>query len=241
MFDSPLNFSIIKRARQSGLIELVLSNIRDFAKDSYKKVDDKPYGGGAGMVLMCQPVLDCLEYVQKQDTRPARVILLTPQGKKLDQQLAKELAAQQRIVLIAGHYEGFDERIRIAAGAEEISIGDYVLSGGELPAMVIIDAVIRLLPGALGDEDSAADDSFSSGLLEYPQYTRPEDFKGLKVPQVLLSGNHKEIDKWRKQQAVEKTKQNRPDLLAAVRLVAAKAAAEVGPRRNGLEKHKNTD
>jgi tRNA (guanine37-N1)-methyltransferase len=217
MFDSPLNFSIIKRARQSGLIEIVLSNIRDFAKDNYRKVDDKPYGPGPGMVMMCQPVLDCLEYVQKQDTRPARVILLTPQGKKLDQQLAKELAAQQRIILIAGHYEGFDERIRIAAGAEEISIGDYVLSGGELPAMVIIDAIVRLLPGALGDEDSAANDSFSDGLLEYPQYTRPEDFKGLKVPQVLLSGNHKEIDKWRKQQAIEKTKQNRPDLLAAVR------------------------
>jgi tRNA (guanine37-N1)-methyltransferase len=158
-------------------------------------------------------VLDCLEYVQKQDTRPARVILLTPQGKKFDQPTAKELAAQQRIILIAGHYEGFDERIRIAAGAEEISIGDYVLSGGELPAMVIIDAIVRLLPGALGDEDSAADDSFSDGLLEYPQYTRPEDFKGLKVPQVLLSGNHKEIDKWRKQQAFEKTKLNRPDLL----------------------------
>ncbi len=213
MFDSPLNFSIIKRGRQSGLIDIVLSNIRDFAKDSYKKVDDKPYGGGAGMVLMCQPVLDCLEHVQKQDARPGRVILLTPQGKKFDQPTAKELAAQQRIILIAGHYEGFDERIRIAAGAEEISIGDYVLSGGELPAMVIIDAIVRLLPGALGDEDSAANDSFSDGLLEYPQYTRPEEFKGLKVPDVLLSGNHKEIEKWRKRQAIEKTNENRPDLL----------------------------
>jgi tRNA (guanine37-N1)-methyltransferase len=220
MFDSPLAFSIIKRAKQNGLVEIVLSNIRDFAKDSYRKVDDKPYGGGAGMVMMCQPVFDCLEYVQKQDFRPARIILLTPQGKKFDQQLAKELAAEQRIILIAGHYEGFDERIRISTGAEEVSIGDYVLSGGELPAMVIIDAVVRLLPGALGDEDSAANDSFSfivsssnhDGLLEYPQYTRPEDFKGLKVPDVLLSGNHKEIEKWRKQQALEKTKKNRPDL-----------------------------
>ena len=222
MFDSPLAFSIVKRARQNGLVEIVLSNIRDFAKDSYKKVDDKSYGGGAGMVMMCQPVLDCLEYVQKstfakatadkQDSRPARIILLTPQGKKFDQRLAKELAAEQRIILIAGHYEGFDERIRISAGAEEVSIGDYVLSGGELPAMVIIDAVVRLLPGALGDEDSAANDSFSDGLLEYPQYTRPEDFNGLKVPDVLLSGNHKEIEKWRKQQALEKTKKNRPDL-----------------------------
>jgi tRNA (guanine37-N1)-methyltransferase len=220
MFDSPLAFSIIKRARQSGIVEIVLSNIRDFAKDSYRKVDDKPYGGGPGMIMMCQPVLDCLENIQKQDSMPGRIILLTPQGKKFDQRLAKELAAEQRIILIAGHYEGFDERIKIAAGAEEISIGDYVLSGGELPAMVIIDAMVRLLPGALGDQDSAVDDSFSAGLLEYPQYTRPEDFKGLKVPDVLLSGNHREIDKWRKQQALEKTRQNRPDL---------------------LEKHKNTD
>jgi tRNA (guanine37-N1)-methyltransferase len=225
MFDSPLAFSIIKRARQNGIVEIVLSNIRDFAKDSYRKVDDKPYGGGAGMVMMCQPVLDCLEYVQKQDSRCGRIILLTPQGKKFDQQLAEELAAEQRIILIAGHYEGFDERTKIAAGAEEISIGDYVLSGGELPAMVIIDALVRLLPGALGDEDSAVNDSFSNGLLEYPQYTRPEEFKGLKVPDVLLSGNHKEIDKWRKQQALEKTRQNRPDLFTAVR-----------PRRNGLKK-----
>jgi tRNA (guanine37-N1)-methyltransferase len=221
MFDSPLNFSIIKRARQSGIVEIVLSNIRDFAKDSYRKVDDKPYGGGPGMVMMCQPVLDCLEHVQKQDPRPGRIILLTPQGKKFDQQLAKELAAEQRLILIAGHYEGLDERIISGTGAEEISIGDYVLSGGELPAMVIIDATVRLLPGALGDEDSAVNDSFSfmvslsnhSGLLEYPQYTRPENFRGMKVPDVLLSGNHKEIEKWRKQQALEKTKLNRPDLL----------------------------
>ena len=213
MFDSPLAFSIIKRAQQNGIVEIVLSNIRDFAKDSYRKVDDKPYGGGSGMVMMCQPVLDCLEYVQKQDSRPARIILLTPQGKKFDQQFAKKLAVEQRIILIAGHYEGFDERIRIAADAEEVSIGDYVLSGGELPAMVIIDATVRLLAGALGDEDSAVNDSFSNGFLEYPQYTRPEDFKGMKVPPVLLSGNHKEIEKWRKQQAIEKTKLNRPDLL----------------------------
>ena len=213
MFDSPLAFSIIKRARQNGIVEIVLSNIRDFAKNSYRKVDDKPYGGGSGMVMMCQPVLDCLQHVQEQDSRPARIILLTPQGKKFDQQLAKELAAEQRIILIAGHYEGFDERIRIAAGAEEVSVGDYVLSGGELPAMVIIDATVRLLAGTLGDEGSAANDSFSNGLLEYPQYTRPEDFKNMKVPPVLLSGNHKEIEKWRKQQAIEKTKQSRPDLL----------------------------
>jgi tRNA (guanine37-N1)-methyltransferase len=213
MFDSPLAFSILKRAQKSGIVEIVLSNIRDFATNRYRKVDDKPYGGGAGMVMMCQPVFDCLQHVQKQDSRPARIILLTPQGKKFDQQLAKELAAEQRIILMAGHYEGFDERIITGTCAEQISIGDYVLSGGELPAMVIIDAMVRLLPGALGDQNSAQDDSFCNGLLEYPQYTRPEEFKGLKVPQVLLSGNHNQIDKWRKQQAIEKTKLNRPDLL----------------------------
>ena len=212
MFASPLSLSIVKRAQQRGLVQIALSNIRDFAANSYKKVDDTPYGGGPGMVMMCRPVLECLENVQKQDPQNGRVILLTPQGRKFDQKLAKELAAEQRIILIAGHYEGFDERIRIATNAEEISIGDYVLSGGELAAMVIIDAVVRLLPGSLGDEDSAANDSFSDGLLEYPQYTRPEDFKGLKVPDLLLGGNHKEIEKWRKQQALEKTKKNRPDL-----------------------------
>jgi len=213
MFASPLGFSIVKRAQQRGLVNIVLSNIRDFAKDSYKKVDDKPYGGGAGMVLMCQPVFDCLESVQKQDPQQGRVILLTPQGKKFDQRLAKEFASEERLIFIAGHYEGFDERIRLGTNAQEVSIGDYVLSGGELPAMVIIDAVVRLLPDALGDQDSAANDSFSDGLLEYPQYTRPEEFKGIKVPPVLLGGNHKEIEKWRKQQALEKTQKQRPDLL----------------------------
>jgi tRNA (guanine37-N1)-methyltransferase len=213
MFASPLGFSIVKRAQQRGLVNIVLSNIRDFAKDSYKKVDDKPYGGGAGMVLMCQPVFDCLESVREQDSQPGRVILLTPQGKKFDQRLAKEFASEERLIFIAGHYEGFDERIRLGTNAQEVSIGDYVLSGGELPAMVIIDAVVRLLPDALGDQDSAANDSFSDGLLEYPQYTRPEEFKGIKVPPVLLGGNHKEIEKWRKQQALEKTRKQRPDLL----------------------------
>lgn len=213
MFASPLGFSIVKRAQQRGLVNIVLSNIRDFAKDSYRKVDDAPYGGGAGMVLRCQPVFDCLESVQKQDANSGRVILLTPQGRKFDQKLAKEFAVEERLILIAGHYEGFDERIRLGTGALEVSIGDYVLSGGELPAMVIIDSVIRLLPDALGDEDSAANDSFSDGLLEYPQYTRPEEFKDMKVPPVLLGGNHKEIENWRKQQALEKTKKQRPDLL----------------------------
>lgn len=213
MFASPLGFSIVKRAQGRQLVNIVLSNIRDFAKNSYKKVDDKPYGGGPGMVMMCQPVFECLEHVQKQDENPGRIILLTPGGKKFDQQMAKEFAAEKRIVLIAGHYEGFDERIRIGAGAEEVSIGDYVLSGGELAAMVIIDSVVRLMPGALGDDESSACESFSDGLLEYPHYTRPEIFRDMKVPDVLLSGNHKEIEKWRKQQSLEKTKIQRPDLL----------------------------
>jgi tRNA (guanine37-N1)-methyltransferase len=213
MFDSPFAFSILKRAQTNDLIEIVLSNIRDYAADNYRKVDDKPYGGGAGMVMMCQPIFDCLETVQKQDERKGKLIILTPQGKKFDQQLAKDLAKEERLIFIAGRYEGFDERIKTGTGAEQISIGDFVLSGGELAAMVIIDAVVRLIPGALGDEDSALDDSFSDRLLEYPQYTRPENFRGMQVPDVLLGGNHKEIEKWRKQQAIEKTRQNRPDLL----------------------------
>jgi len=213
MFASPLGFSIVKRAQQKQLVNIVLSNIRDFAKNKYKKVDDAPYGGGPGMVMMCQPVFDCLESIRRQDENPGRIILLSPAGRKFDQRFAEELSAEKRIILIAGHYEGFDERIRIGTGAEEVSIGDYVLSGGELAAMVVIDAVVRLLPGALGDDNSSLSESFSEGLLEYPQYTRPEVFRGMKVPDVLLGGNHKQIEEWRKQQALEKTKKQRPDLL----------------------------
>jgi tRNA (guanine37-N1)-methyltransferase len=213
MFASPLGFSIVKRAQERNLVNIVLSNIRDFAKNNYKKVDDTPYGGGPGMVMMCQPVFDCLEHVQKQDSNSGRIILLTPSGKRFDQKLAAELANEKRVILIAGHYEGFDERIKIGTNAEEVSIGDYVLSGGELAAMVIIDAMVRLMPGALGDDESSVSESFSDGLLEYPHYTRPEVFREMKVPDVLLSGNHKEIEKWRKQQALEKTKNQRPDLL----------------------------
>ena len=213
MFASPFDFSILKRAQTNGVVEIVLSNIRDFTQDSYHKVDDKPYGGGSGMVMLCKPMFDCLESVQKQDARKGRLIVLTPQGKKFDQQMAKELATEERLIFIAGRYEGFDERIITGSGAEQVSIGDYVLTGGELAAMVIVDAVVRLLPGALGDDESSADESFSDGLLEYPQYTRPEIFRDMKVPDVLLSGNHAEIEKWRRQQAMERTKKNRPDLL----------------------------
>ncbi len=213
MFQSPLGCSILKRARDNGLIDVVLTNIRDFAADNYKRVDDKPYGGGPGMVMMPGPVFDCFEYVEKLGTEKGRVILLTPQGQKFNQAKAAELSKEGRLILIAGRYEGFDERIRIGLGAEQISIGDYVLSGGELAAMVVVDAVVRLLAGVLGDEDSAKDDSFSEGLLEYPQYTRPSSFRNMKVPEILLSGDHGKIAEWRRRQALERTKKCRPDLL----------------------------
>jgi tRNA (guanine37-N1)-methyltransferase len=213
MFESPLGHSILKRARERNIVEIVLSNIRDFTTDSYRKVDDKPYGGGPGMVMMPGPVLECAEHVTALAEQKPRIILLTPQGKKFDQEMACRFSKEKRLMLVAGRYEGFDERIRLGLDAQEVSIGDYVLSGGELPAMVIIDAVVRLLEGALGDEDSAQDDSFSNGLLEYPQYTRPEEFRGMKVPEILLSGDHAKIAKWRKEQALEKTKNKRPDLL----------------------------
>jgi len=213
VFESPLSCSILKRAQDNGLIGICLTDIRDFAADNYRRVDDKPYGGGPGMVMMPGPVFDCFEHVSKLSPEKARVILLSPQGQKFDQAKADELSKEKRLILIAGKYEGFDERIRTGLGAEQISIGDYVLNGGELAAMVIIDAVVRLLPGALGDEDSAKDDSFSRGLLEYPQYTRPEVFREMKVPEILLSGDHTKIAEWRKQQALERTKKWRPDIL----------------------------
>jgi tRNA (guanine37-N1)-methyltransferase len=213
MFESPLNQSILKRAQQAGIVNIVLTNIRDFAADKYKKVDDAPYGGGPGMVMMPGPVFDCFEYVQKLSPQKGRIILLTPQGQKFDQAKAVQLSREDRLILIAGRYEGFDERIRVGLDAEQISVGDFVLSGGELAAMIVIDAVVRLLPGALGDQSSAAEDSFSQGLLEYPQYTRPETFRGMKVPDILLSGDHAKIAQWRQQQALERTKKWRPDLL----------------------------
>jgi tRNA (guanine37-N1)-methyltransferase len=213
MFESPLSYSILKRAQEQGIVAIAVTNIRDFTTDKYHKVDDKPYGGGPGMVMMPGPLFDCFEHVEKLAPRRGRVILLTPQGRRFDQAKARELAGEDRLILIAGRYEGFDERIRMGLNAEQISIGDYVLNGGELAAMVVIDAVVRLLPGALGDEDSAKDDSFSRGLLEYPHYTRPEVFRGMKVPDILLSGDHAKIAQWRREQALERTKQWRPDLL----------------------------
>jgi tRNA (guanine37-N1)-methyltransferase len=212
MFDAPLSYSILKRAQEQDIVKIVLSNIRDFATDSYRKVDDKPYGGGPGMVMMPGPMFDCVEHVQAQTEEPGQVILLTPQGKPLTQDKVVELSQRPRLIVIAGRYEGFDERIRTGLNAEAISIGDYVLSVGELAAMVLMDAVVRLMPGALGDEDSAGDDSFSEGLLEYPQYTRPEVFRNMKAPEILLSGDHGKIAQWRKEQSIERTKQWRPDM-----------------------------
>jgi tRNA (guanine37-N1)-methyltransferase len=212
MFESPLSFSILKRAQAAGVVKIALSNIRDFATDNYHKVDDKPYGGGPGMVMMCQPVFDCVEHVRSQDQESGRLFLLTPQGRKFDQPLARELSREKRLIFIAGRYEGFDERIRLGLNAEQISIGDFVLSGGELAAMVVVDAVVRLLAGALGDDTSSHEESFTQGLLEYPHYTRPEEFKGMKVPEILLSGDHAKIAKWRFEQSLERTRQWRNDL-----------------------------
>jgi tRNA (guanine37-N1)-methyltransferase len=215
MFGPVLGTSIPKRAAEKGLVSYHLTGIRDFATDAHKSVDDKPFGGGPGMVMMCQTLFDAVEHVEKQDPRPATRILLTPQGRVLDQKLAEELSRKERLLLIAGHYEGFDERIIDGLSPMELSIGDYVLSGGEVAAMVLIDAIVRLLPGALGAETGAVDESFADGLLEYPQYTRPRDFRGMSVPDVLLSGNHKAIAAWRLEQRKIRTQSRRPDLWQA--------------------------
>jgi tRNA (guanine37-N1)-methyltransferase len=212
MFAPFLGTSIPKRAAEKGLVEYQLTNIRDFATDAHQSVDDKPFGGGPGMVMMCQTVYDAVEAAEKQDPRRATRILLTPQGKKFDQAMAQDLATRDRLLLIAGRYEGFDERIVEGLRPIELSIGDYVLSGGELAAMVVIDAVVRLLPGVLGAEDGAADETFTDGLIEHPQYTRPREFRGMSVPDVLLSGNHAAIAKWRLEQRKIRTRERRPDL-----------------------------
>ena len=212
MFDGFCSMSIVGRAIENGLAEIHRTNIRDFATDSYRKVDDAPFGGGPGMVLMCQPVFDAVEAVRKQADPPGKVVLLTPQGQPMTHDLVAALARQERLILLAGHYEGFDERIRAHLADMEVSLGDFVLSGGEVAAMALCDAVIRLLPGALGDDASAIDESFAAGLLEYPQYTRPRVFRGMGTPEVLLSGDHARIAQWRKEQAELRTRQRRPDL-----------------------------
>ena len=215
MFEPILGTSIPKRAAAKGLVEYHLTNFREYAVDARKTVDDSPFGGGPGMVMMCQTVFDTVEAVEKQDARPAERILLTPQGQKFDQALAEELAVKERILLIAGHYEGFDERIIDGLKPREVSIGDFVLSGGELAAMVLVDAIVRLIPGVLGAETGSKDETFDNGLLEYPQYTRPRDYRGMSIPDILLSGNHELIAHWRLQQRKQRTQERRPDLWSA--------------------------
>ena len=212
MIESALGFSILKRARDAGLVEIHVHNLRDFAPGVHKSTDETPYGGGAGMVMRPGPLFDAVESLPSfQDTRR---VLLTPQGRTFDQAAARELALCPHLVLLCGHYEGFDERVREHLVTDEISVGDYVLTGGELPALVVIDAVTRLQTGTLGNAESAEDDTFSDGLLEYPHYTRPPDFRGWRVPDVLLSGHHAEIAQWRRKEQFRRTQARRPDLWA---------------------------
>ena len=214
MFVSPLNQSLIKRAREQGLVDIVIHNIRDYTHNKHHTVDDYPYGGGPGMVLKPEPVFEAVEDIRQQIAASEMpIILLTPQGRLLSQQVARELARRTNLVLICGHYEGIDERVREHLATDEISIGDYVLSGGELAAMVIVDTVVRLIPGALGSPLSADSDSHGDGLLEYPQYTRPELYRDWSVPSILLSGNHGEIARWRRYQAILRTARRRPNLV----------------------------
>ena len=210
MFLGPLDESIIKRACESGRLQLGVHDLRDYTHDRHRTVDDRPFGGGPGMLMKPEPLFEAVEALRGEKTR---VILTSPAGRPFRQQIARELAAEEHLLLVCGSYEGFDERVRQGLADDEISIGDYVLTNGALPAMVIIDAVTRLLPGVLGDDESSQDESFSGCLLEYPQYTRPAEFRGMNVPEVLLSGDHAAIEKWRREQATVQTRQRRPDLL----------------------------
>lgn len=210
MFKGPFDESIIKRAQEKGLVEIKIHNLRKWAKDKHKTVDNRPFGGGVGMVLMIEPIYDALKKLRKKDSR---VILLTPQGKVFNQKLARKFSKEKHLIFICGHYEGVDERIREHLVNEEVSIGDYVLTGGELPAMIVVDTIVRLIPNVLEKPEATKNESFSAKTLEYPQYTRPANFKNWKVPEVLLSGNHKKIAEWRKKKAIERTKKRRPDLL----------------------------
>ncbi len=217
MFHSPLQFSLLKKAQEKGLIEIGLHDIRDWAEDKHNMTDDAPYGGGCGMVMKVEPVERALAAVKPTDVQPL-VILMTPQGEKFSQEIAGELAEQEHLIIICGRYEGFDERIRQHLADREISIGDYILTGGELSALVLIDAVSRLIPGVLGNDESATTESFSGGLLEYPQYTRPAEYKGWCVPDVLVSGNHAQIEQWRRIESLKRTWLRRPDLLEKMEL-----------------------
>ncbi|ATP39330.1 tRNA (guanosine(37)-N1)-methyltransferase TrmD [Solibacillus sp. R5-41] len=216
MFNGVFGASILKKAQEKQAVELAVSDIREYSENKHKQVDDYPYGGGAGMVLKPEPMFKAVEAIT--EGRKPRVILLCPQGERFTQKKAEELAQEEDLVFLCGHYEGYDERIRQYLVTDEISIGDFVLTGGELPAMTVIDAVVRLLPGVLGQADSHIQDSFSTGLLEHPHYTRPADFRGMTVPETLLSGNHAKIDEWREEQSFKRTLERRPDLIEALEL-----------------------
>lgn len=209
----PLQQSIIKNAQQKDIVTINIHNLRDWAKDRHKTIDDAPYGGGAGMIFKIEPLYDCLsELTQSASGKKCKIILTSPRGEKFSQEKATKLSNEENLIIICGHYKGVDERIKKFFSIEEISIGDYILSGGEIPALIFVDAVVRLLPGVISDIDSAWTDSFSENLLDCDYYTRPENFKGLKVPSVLLSGDHKKINKWREEIRIDKTKNKRPDL-----------------------------
>ncbi len=213
MFHNVLENSILRIAQEKELVNFHLHNIRDFSNDKHKCVDDKPYGGGAGMVMKPEPVFNAVETVEAEEDLASKKILLTPQGKTFDQNIAEDLSKEARLMMICGHYEGFDERIRSGIDVLEISIGDYVLTGGEIPAMAVIDAVVRLIPNVLGGNGSLQDESFTNRTLEYPQYTRPAEFRGMRVPEILRSGNHKKVEEWRMKESVMRTQKKRPDLL----------------------------
>mgnify|MGYP000566086281 FL=1 len=212
LLESPLNTSILKRAQDKGLVEINLHNLRDYSTNKQKSIDDTPFGGGAGMVMQIQPIADCIEKLQAE-RKYDEIIYMTPDGETMKQGMVNTLSLKENIIILAGHYKGVDERIRELFVTKEISIGDFVLTGGELPAAILADAVIRLIPGVINDETSALTDSFQDGLLAPPVYSRPENYKGLKVPEILLGGNHKAIDQWREEKAIERTQERRPDLL----------------------------
>ncbi|MFH1413668.1 MAG: tRNA (guanosine(37)-N1)-methyltransferase TrmD [Candidatus Omnitrophota bacterium] len=214
MFEPVLGESMIKRARAKGKVKIQLHDLRDYTSNKHRKVDDRPFGGGAGMVMTPEPLFNAVESI-KEKTKKSKVILLSPQGRRLDQKTVKRLSRYKHLILICGHYEGVDDRIRQRLVDEEISIGDYVLTGGELPAMVLVDSLVRLIPGVLGDKNSLNFESFEGNLLEYAHYTRPSDFRGMRVPAILLSGDHKKIEAWRKKEAMKRTRQRRPDLLCS--------------------------
>ncbi len=224
MLEQPLQTSILKRAQEQKVFSYDLINFREYTDNKHQKVDDTPYGGGAGMVLSAQPIFDAVEAVQAHRQSKPRVVLLCPQGERYTQKKAEELSKEEHLIFLCGHYEGFDERVREHLVTDEISIGDYVLTGGELGALVIVDSVVRLLPDALGNKESAKEDSFSTGLLEHPHYTKPAHFRGMDVPEVLLSGNHQHIADWRRKQSLKRTAERRPDLLRDIELTTEEKA-----------------